>query len=243
MQRITRASLSTNTEAYLTKKQAHVDTLEQPDIERLWKNARSTKALGDVISTLRMMCGPRERCMYCLDSHGCDIEHFRPKVDYPSHAFRWSNMLLCCTECGRFKGSRFPTHNDVPLLIDPTREDPWIYLEFDPETGNIDARFDLTIDDWSPKGTCTVDILKLNQREALSVVYKTTFRRLAKIVKEKLEQPDGISADILCNDLLEVDDHGLLPWCFGPSGKTVDPFQRLQKQHAEVWSECVSRLT
>ncbi|WP_442774316.1 hypothetical protein [Sphaerotilus montanus] len=239
MRQMVRKPLPKNAADYLKKKQDLVDSGKQTDIENLWKAARATKSIGEVLRTIQTMCGPRERCMYCLDSHGCDIEHFRPKAAYPGHAFQWPNLLLCCTECGRFKGDRFPTdaHNQA-LLIDPTNENPWDHLDFDPETGNLVARFDLIADDWSIKGTKTVEALQLDRREALRVVYQTTFRRLARILRDALNHPADWPVDSLCERLKETDDHGLLPWCFGDIGRTVEPFSDLLHQQPDTWIAC-----
>ncbi|WP_156427859.1 hypothetical protein [Thiohalocapsa sp. ML1] len=98
--------------------------------------------------------------MYCEDSHGTDIEHFRPKTPFPECLFVWTNMLLCCAECGRLKGKQFPTDAmGEPLLIDPTVDAPWEHLDFDPETGNVVARFDLERNAFCPKGEKTVETL------------------------------------------------------------------------------------
>ncbi len=113
------------------------------NVEKAWKNARRTPALGAVFRTLQSMAGVRERCMYCVDSHGSDIEHFWPKAVCAHRAFEWPNMFLCCTECGRLKGDRLPLlPGGQPALVDPSAEDPWEHLDFDPDTGNVTARYD-----------------------------------------------------------------------------------------------------
>ena len=108
MRRFIRPCLPKAAQTYLSKRQSSTNTkhgLGQLNIETDWKAARQTKTLKSVLVTLQKTMGPRERCMYCVDSHGCDIEHFRPKVLYPKHAFRWTNLLLCCTECGVYAGT------------------------------------------------------------------------------------------------------------------------------------------
>ena len=126
--------------------------------------------MRSVLETLRRMTGERERWMYCLDSHGSDIEHFWPKTPYPERMFRWVNLLLCCTECGRLKGNRFPLERGEPMLIDPTVEDPWHFLDFEPRTGLITVRFDADSGSYSRKGEVTVEMLRLDRREALGSV-------------------------------------------------------------------------
>lgn len=250
MRRIERLTLPAAAQRYLDGRQSRLDNevaLAQADVEQAWKSARKTKAVGgderSVLSTLRQMSGARQRCMYCLDSHGCDIEHFHPKADYPGNAFRWSNLLLCCTECGRFKGDRFPLQGVDPLLIDPSAEDPWTHLDFDPDTGNIGPRFDLGSGDWSVKGRCTVDTLHLDRREALAQGHLVTFRRLTSVVERELAREPTPLLESLLGDLRTSDDHGLLPWCFGPAGRVVAPFQSLHDRYPDVWAQCVARLT
>ena len=137
MRRVIRAHLEEDVLTKLRQRQVKTNRKHADgslDIEREWKSARKTLPLKAVLASLKGMMGARERCMYCLDSHGTDIEHFWPKTPYPKKMFMWLNLLLCCTECGRFKGDRFPLAEDQPLLIDPTAEDPWLYLDFDPVT-------------------------------------------------------------------------------------------------------------
>ena len=211
------------------------------NIEKEWKGARQTRPLKTALSALKTMAGERERCMYCGDSHGTDIEHFWPKTPYPERMFRWPNLLLCCTECGRFKGECFPVDNDTPVLVDPTADDPWWHLDFDPDTGNIAARFDTQANDWSPRGMKTVEVLQLDRREALNASYQKTWRRL-RIHLEAAIQDAPPDPDILADALREVDDHGLLGWCFIGTGRNVAPFSTFRQQHPDVWNACEQAL-
>ncbi|EXJ14457.1 hypothetical protein D779_2598 [Imhoffiella purpurea] len=188
------------------------------------------------------MAGDTERCMYCEDSHGSDIEHFWPKSHYPEQMFVWRNLLLCCTECGRLKGTRFPLdETDDPLLLDPTSEDPWQHLDFDPETGNIVPRFDIEQNAFSRKGDSTVAILELDRREALARVYLRTYRRLVQITADAIDDANP-NLDYLVERLRAADDHGLIAWCLHGAGKTMDPFCVLREKHPDVWSICCECL-
>jgi uncharacterized protein (TIGR02646 family) len=245
MRKVTRPALPKAAQTYLNKRQTKVNAdlaAGTLNIEQAWKAARQTLAMGTVLSSLRQMMGPRERCMYCVDSHGCDIEHFRPKAAYPGKAFQWANLLLCCTECGRLKGSQFPRIRQQALLINPATEDPWQHLDFDPTTGNITARYDLQTNDWSIRGSKTVEVLQFDRREALSSVYLTTFKRLSGILQASLAAAI-IDVATLTTDLRNADDHGLLPWCFGPTGITTEPFSTLYYQHRAIWADCQQVLT
>lgn len=238
MRRIQRADLPAAALRYLEKRQSDANRKTGSlDVEKDWKSARQTDSLKTVLATLQDMMGPRQRCMYCLDSHGADIDHFRPKASYPKHMYQWPNLLLCCGECGRFKGGRFPLKGRSPLLIDPTRENPWKHLDFDPVTGNISARFDLHLNDWSPKGVNTVEVLRLDRREALSAGYLKTLRHLSEIVRRALLN-GAPQAPALVLALQEADDHGLLEWCWSDRGRALSPFSDLYRQHPKVWRLC-----
>jgi uncharacterized protein (TIGR02646 family) len=245
MRRITRIALPAPTQKALDRRQDKADGKRAAgtlNVEAEWKSARKTKPLKSALCTLKIMAGHRERCMYCGDSHGNDIEHVWPKTPHPDRMFRWSNLLLCCTECGRFKGDDFPLENGLPLLVDPTVDDPWQFLDFDPVTGNIVARFDLAANDWTAKGTKTVEALHLNCREALAASYQRTHRRLKSLVETALQQP-APDAGALADALREADDHGLLGWYFTGTGASVEPFAGLFQNHPAVWHSCVRSLT
>ena len=244
MRRIQRIALPDTVQNYLNQRQLAANEKHKNgelNIENDWKSARQTQKLKTVLTTLQRMMGLRQRCMYCLDSHGADIEHFRPKADYPKHLYDWPNLLLCCTECGRFKGHQFPLSGGRPLLIDPTREDPWRHLDFDPDTGNITARFDLALNDWSAKGMATVAVFQLDQREALSAGYLKTLRHLSEIVRRALCQ-GAMDAPALMGELKNADDHGLLAWCLSDRGQTTAPFSELYQQYPRIWRQCCRTL-
>jgi uncharacterized protein (TIGR02646 family) len=242
MRRVIRLPLAEDVEEELNQKQANADRKRMEGALRVndeWQTARQSKPLLAVLATLRQMMGERERCMYCLDSHGTDIEHFWPKMPYSERMFLWPNLLLCCAECGRLKGNRFPLVAGQPMLIDPTAEEPWQYLDFDPTTGNVVARFDLDSNNWSPKGQGTVELLQLDRREALAVGYRRTYRRLAALVERYLNEI-GSPADSLVAALRDADDHGLMGWCFMGTGRNSPPFRDLCECQPEVWAVCLA---
>jgi uncharacterized protein (TIGR02646 family) len=227
MRRVHRPALPPPVQRYLDRKAR--ESTSRETIERQWKYARQTKTMGQVLSSLQAMMGARQRCMYCVDSHGSDIEHFWPKAPYPTRAFLWPNLLLCCAECGRLKGNRFPLDSGQPLLIDPSVEDPWASLDFDPDTGNLTARYHLASDSTDPKGDATVRVLQLDQREGMAEGYRRSYRRLVERVQAALAE-DVIDRQQLKSELEEADDHGLLGWCFGPVGIRLSPFVELHQR-------------
>ncbi len=235
MRRVHRPALPAMAQSYLNRRSL-ATTAE--NVEGAWKTARQTQRMRTVLGVLQKMAGARERCMYCVDSHGSDIEHFWPKSAYPTRAFVWSNMLLCCAECGRFKGDRFPlSQSGQPSLVDPGAEDPWDHLDFDPDTGNLTARYDIASGTPSAQGECTVQVLQLDRREAMAEGYRRTYLRLAACVRHAL-LADAIDAENLTATLLQADDHGLMAWCFGPVSARLQPFEELSRKAPDVWAAC-----
>lgn len=242
MRRLHRPALDSATFDFLAERAARVETTAgRPDfdIDGIWSAARKAVGMKPVVSALRGMTGRRERCMYCLDSHGTDIEHFWPKAPYPERAFSWPNMLLCCAECGRHKLSQFPLYAaGAPLLIDPSAEQPWEYLDFDPETGNLTARFDRLADEFIPKGKETVRVLHLDRREEITEPRIEGWRRLSMLAAAYLNDP---TTD-LARDLWEADKYGLLDWGILGAGSVEEPFCRLKSQFPGIWAQLHARL-
>ncbi|GAB4194000.1 MAG: HNH endonuclease [Roseiflexaceae bacterium] len=246
MRRIKRQTLAPDIEHYLAEKQSEAnDKRNKADnkkkrMENFWNNNRQSEQMNKVFTVLRDMAGPRRRCMYCVDSEGHDIDHFWPKSSYPERMFHWINMLLCCPKCGRLKSNKFPLDsNNEPLLIDPTVDDPWQFLEFDPRTGNIVPRLDELSRTEMEKGVVTVEILQLDSREAIATGCQSTFEQISTIINEALVEP-VINSQKLIEKLSKADHHGLLGWCFHGTGVLEQPFADLRRQHPSVWEACCS---
>lgn len=118
-------------------------------VEAAWRARRRGKALKAVELALRAMASGIERCMYCEDGQGCDVEHFRPKVPTPAGTFAWANLLWICTICNRQKNSAFS-----PAIVDPTRDDPFDHLVLSLSTGRLVAR------DGSARGEVTLRVMR-----------------------------------------------------------------------------------
>ncbi len=240
MRRIHRPALPSSTALALRKKQARVDvrkkdgTINGTWIQSTWRSAVRTKNLKSVRTILETISD--SRCMYCENSEGTDLEHFRPKTKYPEAMFKWENLLLGCSGCNRCKGDDFPMDEKTPLLLDPTREEPWDHLDFDPRTGNIVARFLPEEGTYSFKGMETVRILQLDRREAVGRRYKRSWRRIVAVLEEL--PIEGWPADELMQKLGLADEHGLLHWCFHGSGKREPAIEMFRLTHPELWDIC-----
>ncbi|MFF2954925.1 HNH endonuclease [Kitasatospora sp. NPDC057965] len=124
----------------------------------LWKHTtvrRNVHApLRDVLAD---MAAGRERCMYCGDNQGTDIDHFEPIDRHPMRAFDWTNHVLACSLCNsHLKGAAFPLDDGgKPLLIDPTAEDPTPHLRLVLAVGQYHPL--------TPRGEATIDLFDLNR--------------------------------------------------------------------------------
>lgn len=87
-------------------------------------------------------CEPRVREALARDTGGncayCDkrypdppeIEHFKPKRDFPAFAYRWENLFHACGGCNRKKGTNYDD-----LLLRPDEDD-----------FSFERYFDVTVD-------------------------------------------------------------------------------------------------
>jgi uncharacterized protein (TIGR02646 family) len=199
-----------------------------------WGSHRRAPLILAVLTILQTMAGERQRCMYCVDSEGADIEHFWPKTPYPQRMYVWENLLLVCTNCGRKKGAQFPlTAQGDPLLIDPSTENPWEFLDFNPVTGNLTARYLLASGAFSAKGEATVKVLHLDRREGVAAGYRKTYGHLCQLLTEWSTQ--NLPDDHL-EQLRRADDHGLLGWFFQGSGQDEPAFSSFRGRYPEVWN-------
>jgi uncharacterized protein (TIGR02646 family) len=243
MRAIPRLPLNENTRRHLQRRQAAINAqlvsgrLEPKTIQQTWKNASKSKNLKSVRKTLEQMAGGRCRCMYCEDSVGTDIEHYRPKRTYPEHMFVWENLLLGCSLCNQMKDEHFPLENGVPLLLDPTSDNPWEHLDFDTVTGNLVPRFNRSTGSESPMGIKTVEILQLDRREALSTGYLRSYRRIVDILSSSSLPP---TAQQLITRLQLADEHGLRFWGFHGNGRNDRPFLEFKATRPDLWDACAS---
>lgn len=122
---------------------------------QLWNRQRlPRRGLREALNT---MAPGHQRCMYCGDSEGTSVDHFEPIMRNPLRTFDWLNHLLACSFCNsNQKGSRFPVDEQgLPLLVDPTVDDPFDHLVLSLSVGEYRAR--------TAKGASTIDVLGLNR--------------------------------------------------------------------------------
>jgi hypothetical protein len=173
--------------------------------------------------------------MYCLDSHGSDIDHFFPKVGYELSSYSWRNFVLSCTHCGRFKGNELKLVGGRPLLLNPFSDRPWDHLTFDPATGNLTAKYDAATSKFSLRGEETVRVLQLDRREGLSAGYRNSYSRVLQVIAHFLNAPGDF--DSLVQGLALADEHGLCAWIFGSDGHRAGELVSLRAQYPVIWRD------
>ncbi|KAA0935789.1 HNH endonuclease family protein [Streptomyces apricus] len=108
--------------------------------DSVWSSSRVAKR--EIRALLHLMAPAIQRCMYCLDSQGTDIDHFQPKALAPLRTFDWSNHLLACSFCNsNAKREEYPCDATTGkrLLVDPSTDDPADHLALLPASGTYDG--------------------------------------------------------------------------------------------------------
>jgi hypothetical protein len=160
MIRITRVPLPRPTLTSMTgfTKDIAAATVPKQRARALWKHTTVRKKVHPVLrGALSTMAPGLERCMYCGDNQGTDIDHFEPVRANPLRTFDWTNHLLACSLCNsHLKRDQFPTAPDgSPMLVDPSSEDPAVHLHLSLAAGEY-----LPLTD---RGEATRDVFDLNR--------------------------------------------------------------------------------
>jgi HNH endonuclease len=144
---------------------------------RSWKTAARERT--GVKHALQKMALGIERCMYCGDSRGTDIDHFQPIKVAPLRAFDWDNHLLACGSCNsNAKRDAYPCDGiGECLLINPTSEEPSDHLRLTLNDGRYTGL--------TPKGCATIDVFHLN-RSDLRTGREKAFRRCRSMLRDYL---------------------------------------------------------
>jgi hypothetical protein len=158
-----RAQLPANVVARLAFRSGSLMSSPDPSsiCEQRFNNARGTQWFIVVREALMNMAGETRTCMFCDHNEPTDVEHFKPKVEFPEDTFTWDNMLWLCATCNRLKGVNFPPHNcpGAPM-IDPVVDPVWNYFFLD-EFGNLIKKWDAALGayDERAQSTCTYALI------------------------------------------------------------------------------------
>ncbi|WP_372499374.1 HNH endonuclease signature motif containing protein [Streptomyces lichenis] len=232
VRKIDRGEIPLQARQELFRRQRVVSSQEKARLE--WDKYRRSANCRPVIDALRTAVGIRQRCLYCCDSRSADVDHFIPiGVDF-TKAFKWSNFIWVCPECNRRKGKKFPIDSmGVPLIIDPTRVDPWDHLILDTATGYLAPRF--VEDDFDPMGEATLDVLSCINFESVTEGRKRIIRRYYEAVNRVLEA-NG-SPRQLAGLMREVkeDEYGVSTWFALRDGAAEDKFLQMKEDFPRCW--------
>ncbi|MFF9566564.1 HNH endonuclease [Streptomyces sp. NPDC014685] len=167
MIRLERADLPPDTTAHLRTYTRQIEKTAESGRKakaaELWSHTTVRRHVRDgLLATLADMAPGHQRCMYCGDSQGTDIDHFEPKSLAPTRTFEWLNHLLACAYCNsNQKRNAFPRSEEdgSPLLVDPTLEDPLDHLRLVLPL--------CTYKGLTPQGEACIDVFGLNSRGVL----------------------------------------------------------------------------
>jgi hypothetical protein len=184
------------------------------------------------------MAGSRDRCFYCSDSRGTDVDHYTPITYDFTETFVWSNHLWACTDCNRRKAQRFPLDaSNRPLVIDPTTTDPWAHLAL-AETGVIAPKVHPG-DVLDPQGLATLEVLNRINHEAVIEGRARVIRRLRRAIEALLLNGDTPATRHRVVEEAREDDFGVLWWYLSWEGSLTTPFSTLRDSHADLWRRLV----
>ncbi|MEI6949929.1 hypothetical protein V9K67_22270 [Paraflavisolibacter sp. H34] len=198
------------------------------------RNKRNNPAFREVRKNLAEMSGGTERCNYCEDSKGDEVEHIYPKNFYPEKCFQWTNYCYACGPCNGPKDNQFavvetgtgnevlidklPAGANIPsgyvLLINPRTEDPMEFLFLD-----IVNTFNFTPFKSGAKekrrAEYTIDVLGLNSRSYLVKARKYAYLSYRARLREYVHKKDAGVSQVELDALIEAQksDHHRTVWC------------------------------
>lgn len=201
-----------------------------------WDRYRGLVAAQTVVDALRRMAGVGERCAYCSDSLGADIDHFAPIADRPEDTFAWGNLYWICNNCNRRKSQRFrvdPMTGEA-LVLRPDVDRPWDFLYLDTETGVIAPRLrgpQLLEDERARE---TLAVLKVLSMEAVVDARRRAFRNLSSRAHSYLTSQSRLHSRELVEAFRE-ETRGVKAWVSRYEGQVEAPWRDLAADHPRTW--------
>lgn len=150
----------------------------------------------------------KDICGYCgknrkYFSDKFEIDHFRPQTKYPQFKNDYTNLVLSCSLCNRYKSDDWPTnnpelyHDEQIGYVDPASEE-FDQVFYRKDDGNIESDYEY--------GRYMIEKLKFNIRPIkliwkLDVLHYTKSllrekRKSEDISKEELDYLDDINIEI-----------------------------------------------
>ena len=180
------------------------------------RNKRSNPTFRRVRESLTRMCSGAQRCVYCEDSVGDEVEHIEPKDLYPCLVFVWTNYVYACGRCNGGKSNKFavvsgdrlvdvtrprggpvvPPEPGAPAFLNPRVEDPLGFLDLDLEDTFMVLARDELLDIDRERTEFTIETLKLN-RDVLLQARRTAFGSYRARLHEYLDMREIATAEEL----------------------------------------------
>lgn len=167
------------------------------------RNTKRNSTFRKVRETLARMCSGAQRCVYCEDSVGDEVEHIQPKDLYPCLVFVWANYVYACGRCNGGKNNKYAVVAEnrlvdvtrkrgapiiapvpgAPAFLNPRIDDPLAFLDLDLDgTFAVLARDDISEID-RERAEFTITTLNLN-RDVLRQARGTAFRCYRALLHE-----------------------------------------------------------
>ena len=198
------------------------------------RNQRWNRTFRRVRESLTRMCSGAQRCVYCEDSVGDEVEHIQPKDLYPCLVFVWANYVYACGRCNGGKSNKFavisgnrlvdvtrprggpvvPPKPGAPAFLNPRVEDPLDFLDLDLEYTFMVLARDGLPDIARARTEFTIETLKLN-RDVLLQARATAFGSYRARLREYVSMRKAATAE--------------------EKGRLVDSLKAMP--HATVWAE------
>ncbi len=164
------------------------------------------------------------KCAYCEQlPDGEQIDHYRPVAKYQYLKYEWSNLLLSCYSCNKYKHAQFPMKNnrnsdtnitdikslnniEEPFIINPEIDNPEEYFEYNEQKGEI------LVKNKNERAKKTINLCKLNRGNLKDrrkkkfdslknfVNYLTVFTLQKPNQKEKLKEFVSNLENKTCNE-------------------------------------------
>ena len=101
-------------------------------------------------------------CAYCEQIDPGEVDHFRPKSQFPDEVYIWSNWLFSCHPCNQAKREKWPDEDYVNPCSTDYSDRPEHYFDFSIGSGRIIARTGLSCQE-KCKAWRMIKDLKLNE--------------------------------------------------------------------------------
>jgi uncharacterized protein (TIGR02646 family) len=213
-------------------------TTNADDARHRWNAFRRSPEGNVLAAELARMAHTRNRCAYCDDSRGADVDHFAP-INYDhTRTFLWDNHLWSCPECNRRKSMRFPVVGDQEMLLNPVIEDWWDLLTLDTSSGVVAPRFEASGVE-NRRGRNTLDIFKALTVEAVIEGRHRAIVALSDSAIKAVSEGDTRSTRKAVGSAVRQDDFGVAAWfALGP-GVHEPPFSDLRTAYPGLWRRFV----